>query len=323
MAPPQGLPGAPAGRTVDARTRIFQRNRPAPLGRYARAMDGAEALLRTARAAGLELCLANPGTTEMPLVAALDRVAGLRSVLGLFEGVCTGAADGYGRMTGRPALTLLHLGPGLANGLANLHNARRAHTPIVNLVGDHASWHLAADAPLASDIASLAETVGFVHTAKSCGRPRRGRRRHDRGGAHASGPGRDPHRARGLPVGRRGGARAPAPGTRADTRRRCRPRRRPRGAPQRRAGAPPPRRAGPGRARAAQCRGDRRGVGGADRLRLLRRPHGARRRDPGGGAAALLPRAGERLPRGLRPPDPRRERASRRVLRLPRRGTAS
>ena len=164
---PEGTPGAPAGRTVDARTRIFQRNRPALLRRYVPAMDGAEALLRTARGAGLELCLANPGTTEMPLVTALDRVAGLRSVLGLFEGVCTGAADGYGRMTGRPALTLLHLGPGLANGLANLHNARRAHTPIVNLIGDHASWHLAADAPLASDIASLAETVGFVHTAKS------------------------------------------------------------------------------------------------------------------------------------------------------------
>jgi acetolactate synthase-1/2/3 large subunit len=131
-------------------------------------MDGAEALLRTARGAGLELCLANPGTTEMPLVAALDRVSGLRAVLGLFEGVCTGAADGYGRMTGRPALTLLHLGPGLANGLANLHNARRARTPVVNLVGDHATWHLAADAPLTSDIASLAGTVSsFVHTAKN------------------------------------------------------------------------------------------------------------------------------------------------------------
>jgi acetolactate synthase-1/2/3 large subunit len=131
-------------------------------------MDGAEALLRTARAAGVEVCFANPGTTEMPLVAALDRVSGLRAVLGLFEGVCTGAADGYGRMTGRPALTLLHLGPGLANGLANLHNARRARTPLVNLVGDHATWHLAADAPLTSDIVSLASPVsGFVHTAKS------------------------------------------------------------------------------------------------------------------------------------------------------------
>ncbi len=130
-------------------------------------MNGAEALLHTARAAGVELCFANPGTTEMPLVAALDRVPGLRAVLGLFEGVCTGAADGYGRMAGRPALTLLHLGPGLGNGIANLHNARRARTPLVNLVGDHASWHLAADAPLTSDIASLAGTVsGFVRTTK-------------------------------------------------------------------------------------------------------------------------------------------------------------
>jgi acetolactate synthase-1/2/3 large subunit len=131
-------------------------------------MDGAEALLRTARAAGVELCLANPGTTEMPLVTALDRVDGLRAVLGLFEGVCTGAADGYGRMAGRPALTLLHLGPGLANGIANLHNARRARTPVVNLVGDHATWHLAADAPLASDVESLAHPVsGFVRTSKA------------------------------------------------------------------------------------------------------------------------------------------------------------
>ena len=120
---------------------------------------GAVALLETASAAGVEVCFANPGTTEMPLVAALDRVPGVRAVLGLFEGVCTGAADGYGRLTRRPALTLLHLGPGFANGIANLHNARRARTPIVNLIGDQASWHLAADAPLTSDIASLARPV--------------------------------------------------------------------------------------------------------------------------------------------------------------------
>lgn len=129
-------------------------------------MNGAEALLRTARAAGIELCLANPGTTELPLVAALDAVPGMRAVLGLFEGVCTGAADGYGRMAGRPALTLLHLGPGLANGLANLHNARRAGTPVVNLVGDQATWHRAADAPLTSDIESLARPVScFVRSS--------------------------------------------------------------------------------------------------------------------------------------------------------------
>ena len=126
-------------------------------------MNGAEGLIRTAVASGVELCLANPGTTEMQLVAALDAVPGIRAVLGLFEGVCTGAADGYARMNGRPALTLLHLGPGFANGIANLHNARRAHSPVVNLIGDHATWHLAADAPLTSDIASLAAPVsGWV-----------------------------------------------------------------------------------------------------------------------------------------------------------------
>lgn len=131
-------------------------------------MNGAEALVHTAVAAGVDLCLANPGTTEMPLVAALDRVPGVRAVLGLFEGVCTGAADGYARMSGRPALTLLHLGPGFANGIANLHNARRARSPVVNLVGDHATWHLAADAPLTSDIESLARPVsGFVRASSS------------------------------------------------------------------------------------------------------------------------------------------------------------
>lgn len=122
-------------------------------------MNGAEALMKTAVSAGVDLCLANPGTTEMPLVAALDSVPGMRAVLGLFEGVCTGAADGYARMSRKPAMTLLHLGPGFANGIANLHNARRAHSPIVTLIGDHASWHLAADAPLTSDIESLARPV--------------------------------------------------------------------------------------------------------------------------------------------------------------------
>jgi acetolactate synthase-1/2/3 large subunit len=120
--------------------------------------------------AGVEVCFANPGTTEMGLVRALDEVPEMRAVLGLFEGVCTGAAAGYGRMRGHPALTLLHLGPGLANGLANLHNARRAHAPVVNLVGDHASWHLAADAPLTSDIESLARPVsGWFRHARDAG----------------------------------------------------------------------------------------------------------------------------------------------------------
>jgi len=122
--------------------------------------------MKTAVAGGVDLCLANPGTTEMPLVAALDAVPGVRAVLGLFEGVCTGAADGYARMTGRPALTLLHLGPGFANGIANLHNARRARVPVVNLIGDHTTWHVGADAPLTSDIVSLARPVsGWVHTS--------------------------------------------------------------------------------------------------------------------------------------------------------------
>lgn len=131
-------------------------------------MNGAESLIATAIEAGVEVCFANPGTTEIQLVTALDSVPGIRPVLGLFEGVCTGAADGYARMTRRPALTLLHLGPGFANGIANLHNARRAHSPVVNLIGDHATWHLAADAPLASDIVSLASPVsGWVHTART------------------------------------------------------------------------------------------------------------------------------------------------------------
>jgi len=128
-------------------------------------LTGADALVAAAATTGIEVCFANPGTTEMPLVTALDDVAGVRAVLGLQENVCTGAADGYARMAGRPALTLLHLGPGLANGLANLHNARRANTPVVNVVGDHATWHLAYDAPLTSDISALARVVGTVVTA--------------------------------------------------------------------------------------------------------------------------------------------------------------
>lgn len=120
---------------------------------------GAHVLLSAAHALGARVCFANPGTTELALVSALDDVRGIRPVLGLFEGVCTGAADGYARVSGMPALTLLHLGPGLANGLANLHNARRAHSPIVNIIGDHASWHLPYDAPLTSDIETLARPM--------------------------------------------------------------------------------------------------------------------------------------------------------------------
>ncbi len=122
-------------------------------------MNGAHALIRTLVEAGVDVCFANPGTSEMHFVAALDDVPAMRAVLTLFEGVATGAADGYGRMAGRPAATLLHLGPGLANGIANLHNARRARTPLVNIVGDHATHHKRLDAPLESDIDALASAV--------------------------------------------------------------------------------------------------------------------------------------------------------------------
>jgi acetolactate synthase-1/2/3 large subunit len=122
-------------------------------------MNGAQALIRTLVDSGVDVCFANPGTSEMHFVAALDAVPEMRAVLGLFEGVVTGAADGYGRMADRPAATLLHLGPGLGNGIANLHNARRARTPIVNIVGDHATYHHQYDAPLDSDIESLAKNV--------------------------------------------------------------------------------------------------------------------------------------------------------------------
>ena len=119
-------------------------------------MNGAHALIRTLVGAGVDVCFANPGTSEMHFVAALDDVPEMRGVLTLFEGVATGAADGYARMAGRPAATLLHLGPGMGNGLANLHNARRGRTPLVNVVGDHARSHKRLDAPLESDIDAVA-----------------------------------------------------------------------------------------------------------------------------------------------------------------------
>ncbi len=119
-------------------------------------MNGARALLATLAANEVNVCFANPGTSEMHFVAALDDSPEMRGVLCLFEGVATGAADGYARVSGRPAATLLHLGPGLANGWANLHNARRGHVPLVNVVGDHATYHAIYDAPLQSNIESLA-----------------------------------------------------------------------------------------------------------------------------------------------------------------------
>src|SRR5438445_455536 len=129
-------------------------------------MNGAESLVRTLVAGGVDVCFANPGTSEMHFVAALDRVEGMRCVLGLFEGVVTGAADGYFRMKGTPASTLLHLGPGLANGLANLHNAKKANSGIVNIVGQHATYHIEYNAPLTSDIEGLARPMSaWVRTS--------------------------------------------------------------------------------------------------------------------------------------------------------------
>ncbi|ETH75343.1 acetolactate synthase large subunit, partial [Bordetella pertussis] len=134
-------------------------------------MNGADSLCDTLLANDIDVCFANPGTSEMHFVAALDRKPRMRCVLGLFEGVVTGAADGYARMADKPAATLLHLGPGLGNGLANLHNAKRARTPMVNVVGDHATYHVQYDAPLTSDVEAVAQPmshwVGRIRDAAS------------------------------------------------------------------------------------------------------------------------------------------------------------
>lgn len=131
-------------------------------------MNGAESLVRTLLKSGVDTCFSNPGTSEMHFVAALDHVPGMRSILVLFEGVATGAADGYFRMTRKPACTLLHLGPGLANGLSNLHNAKKAGSGVLNIVGEHASSHLELDAPLTSDIQGIARPVShWVHSSQS------------------------------------------------------------------------------------------------------------------------------------------------------------
>jgi acetolactate synthase-1/2/3 large subunit len=131
------------------------------------ALNGAQALIRTLVGCGVDTCFTNPGTSEMHFVAALDAVPEMRGVLALFEGVATGAADGYARMSGRPAATLLHLGPGLGNGLANLHNARKGRVSVVNIVGDHATYHARYDAQLQSDIATVARNVsGWIRTSE-------------------------------------------------------------------------------------------------------------------------------------------------------------
>ncbi|MFT7685792.1 MAG: acetolactate synthase-1/2/3 large subunit [Candidatus Azotimanducaceae bacterium] len=129
-------------------------------------MNGAESMLESLINNGVEVCFSNPGTSEMHMVSAMGKSSQMRAILGLFEGVCTGAADGYGRMAGKPACTLLHLGPGLSNGSANLHNAHKARSPVINLIGDHATYHKKYDAPLTSDIEGLAGPVShWVHTS--------------------------------------------------------------------------------------------------------------------------------------------------------------
>ena len=144
-------------------------------------MNGAESLVRTLVASGVEICFANPGTSEMHFVAALDRVAEMRCVLALFEGVVSGAADGYARMAEKPACTLFHLGPGFGNGIANMHNARRANVPIVNIVGEHATYHKRYDAPLNSNIEMLAAAIfGMAAQLRERRRRRQRRRRSGR-----------------------------------------------------------------------------------------------------------------------------------------------
>ena len=134
-------------------------------------MNGAESLVQTLLDGGVDVCFTNPGTSEMHFCAALDRIDGMHCILCLFEGVVTGAADGYGRMLDRPAATLLHLGPGLGNGLANLHNAKKARTPIVNIVGEHATYHIEYDAPLTADIEGIAHPVSdWVRTSTDSAR---------------------------------------------------------------------------------------------------------------------------------------------------------
>lgn len=131
-------------------------------------MNGAQALLKILVDSGIEVCFANPGTSEMHLVSAIGRTDRMRSILCLFEGVATGAADGYGRMADKPAVTLLHVGCGLSNGMANLHNARKAHTPVVNIVGDHATYHQKYDAPLSTDVPAHARVCSdWVRVSES------------------------------------------------------------------------------------------------------------------------------------------------------------
>src|SRR5690625_4861778 len=131
-------------------------------------LNGAQALIQTLTSNEVDVCFTNPGTSEMHFVAALDNSPGIRGVLGLFEGVVTGAADGYARLADKPAATLLHLGPGMANGLSSMHNAIKARSPMVNIIGDHATYHRDLNAPLTSDIEGVARPFSdWVKTSKS------------------------------------------------------------------------------------------------------------------------------------------------------------
>ena len=286
-------------------------------------VNGARALLSTLVDAEVDVCFANPGTSEMHFVAALDDVPAMRGVLCLFEGVVTGAADGYGRVAGRPAATLLHLGPGLGNGLANLHNARRARTPIVNVVGDHATYHARYDAPLQSDIASIAGPVSGWYRAHGARRRRGGRRRRCRGRRlRPAGLRGHPGPAGGRVVVRVGdGPRRAAATCRRPSRRAGRHRRRGgQGAAQRRTGRPPPRRqrATARRTAGGQPRG--RDGGGAAPGRDLPGQPLPRCGHPGGGAVGLPGGDGPGPARRRAASRPGRRRVAGVLLRLPGQG---
>ena len=282
-------------------------------------MNGAEAMIRTLVDGGVTTCFTNPGTSEMHFVAALDNVAEMRGVLGLFEGVATGAADGYARMAGRPACTLLHLGPGLGNGLANLHNARRAATPVVNIVGDHATYHVGLDAPLNSDIDTAARNVsGWI------GRPERTadlcRVTAEAVAAAVGPPGQVATLILPADVSWSDGAEpaAPVAGRSGSDRRRR----------DRRAGRqavalggtcrPAPRRIGDAETGARRRRSHRRGDRRPSDRRDVRGPDRARRRHPRRREAAVLRRDGPAATGRASSPRARRRAVARVVLRLPR-----
>ena len=281
-------------------------------------ITGAESVLRTLAAGGVRACFANPGTSEMHLVAALDRVPEVRPVLTLFEGVASGAADGYGRMAGKPAATLLHLGPGLGNAFANLHNAYKARTPMVNLVGDHATAHAPLGAPLATDIASIARPVS--HWLAST--------RDARSAATDAAAALAAARAHGIATlilpadagwGESAGPAAPLrPAARPRPAAGRRHRRRGPRAALRRPRRDPDRRRRDARRRAARRRPDRRRHRRAPDPRHLPGAVGARRGRPRRRAPPLPDRDGDRVAQGPRAPDRRGHPGARRVLRLPR-----